>query len=401
MKILSISSLFPPNVIGGAEISAFNLAVKLCEFGHDVHVLTASTSAESNFEYFNDKLKVISRKMPRSYQAFEFLNQPAWKKIFWHAQDMWDPRNISMIQKVLDSINPDVVLVHLIPGLGYNILKEISRRNIPIVYFLHDLGLACVKMSMYRGGRNCEGQCIECKITSFFKSNWLMSNKRVGFCSPSQANLDKLLEYFDVKDFPAVSILNANTYPPATIDRAKSENVRFLYVGRIHKTKGVDFVIKVLSAIVNRFKFSLTILGDGPELDFLKGQYEKCEWIKFEGKVSQAEVSNFMINADCLLIPSLWAENSPGVVIQALGLGLPCIGSNIGGIPELIQNEENGRLLPVGDSNSWSECLIRVLQDPRYLEEWRINAKKYAGRFESNAIARRLEDFIAKVVNIT
>src|SRR2546430_14190684 len=64
-------------------------------------------------------------------------------------------------------------------------------------------------------------------------------------------------------------------------------------------------------------------------------------WCRFHGHVAQQQVSNFMQGSDVLCVPSLWQENSPGVVIHALSQGLPVIGSDKGGIPELVRSEEH------------------------------------------------------------
>jgi glycosyltransferase involved in cell wall biosynthesis len=75
------------------------------------------------------------------------------------------------------------------------------------------------------------------------------------------------------------------------------------------------------------------------------------------------DISNIMVNSDILCIPSIWAENSPGVVIHALSLGLPVIGSDKAGIPELVEDGKNGLLVPPGDMLAWQVALERIL-DP-------------------------------------
>jgi hypothetical protein len=94
LRILSISALFPPNVQGGAEISAYNLAQWLSSNGNEVAVLTTATSPEDEvFGVDEGGLRVWRIFMPRAYTAFDASKTAAWKKPVWHLQDIFDPRN--------------------------------------------------------------------------------------------------------------------------------------------------------------------------------------------------------------------------------------------------------------------------------------------------------------------
>jgi len=104
-----------------------------------------------------------------------------------------------------------------------------------------------------------------------------------------------------------------------------------------------------------------------------------------------------MVNADLMCIPSIWLENSPGVVVHALGLGLPVAGSDKGGIPELVKDDHNGTLVPVGDVDRWRRTLEQAILDPNRLGRWRENATSEKARFEQQSIARSLERFMHEV----
>ncbi len=122
-------------------------------------------------------------------------------------------------------------------------------------------------------------------------------------------------------------------------------------------------------------------------------------WCHIVGQIEQKEVSNYMIDHDVLCIPSLWAENSPGVVIQALSLGLPVIGSDRGGIPELITNGHNGLLLPAAEEGPWVHALSSVLASPEILNNWRANARSSAARFSQNDLGHNIFTIIQKTIS--
>jgi glycosyltransferase involved in cell wall biosynthesis len=117
--------------------------------------------------------------------------------------------------------------------------------------------------------------------------------------------------------------------------------------------------------------------------------------------VSQAEVANIMVDSDLLCVPSIWFENSPGVVVQALGLGLPVLASAIGGIPELVEADRNGALVAAGDESAWQVALEELLTDPPRLERWRSYALKNAFRFDQEYLAGQIFKFIQGVRGVT
>ena len=97
-----------------------------------------------------------------------------------------------------------------------------------------------------------------------------------------------------------------------------------------------------------------------------------------------------MVQSDVLCTPSIWPENSPGVVIQALGLGLPVLGSDIGGIPELIEHDKNGLLVAANDPAKWETALKSILDNPKQLEKWSDYAKANAQKFDQDALGRKI-----------
>ena len=141
----------------------------------------------------------------------------------------------------------------------------------------------------------------------------------------------------------------------------------------------------------------VTVVGDGQDLAALQAEYGDLPWCSFTGKVTQLEVANQMNDADILCIPSIWLENSPGVAIHALQLGLPVLGSDVGGIPELVHHEKNGMLLPPGHVDAWAGAISLIMQEPDRLARWRDHARSNAGDFEQEAIGAKYLAFIESV----
>ncbi|CAN5335146.1 glycosyltransferase family 4 protein [soil metagenome] len=390
MRILMISTLYPPFVQGGAEISAHNLATWLAAQGHEVAVLTtAPTAADELWDEMSEGCRIFRVSMPRQYTVFEATTAPGWKKPLWHLQDHFDPRNRTIVDKVLDEFKPDVVNVQYLQGIGYNALKSIAERDLPTVYTLHDLGLACVKMAMFIDGKECAGLCTACGMSAKVKMGYLGKVERLGFISPSTANMAKLASLQPIGDYPQHRVLNANEYPAPRIVRSESPDLRLLYVGRLHETKGVDIVLKALDMIALNQGFRLDILGSGPDEARWREEYGDRPWLRFHGQVSLQDVADAMISSDALLVPSIWLENSPGVVIQALSLSLPVIGSDKGGIPELVSDGVNGILVEPGNVAAWHDAIKGLLDTPGRLDAMRINAGAGAIEFDKNTLGHQ------------
>lgn len=391
MRILSISAFYPPYVIGGAEICAKNLTEWFAANGHEAAVLTTAPTPEHqawDMPYEGYRLYRVGTS--HIYPVFQASTAPEWKKPIWHLQDLYDPRNEKAFERVIEEFKPDFIHIHWIQGLGYNGLKVIARYDIPTAITLHDLAYVCVKTTMFRGTDECVEQCGTCRFSAKAKLGMLREIPRLGFISPSRANLDKVSALLPIADYPNFHILNPNIYPEPRVTHESSEKVRLLFVGRLENTKGITFIIELLEQLADDYDFSLMVLGKGPEEEALRQRFGHHDWLTIAGHVPLQQVSDAMAESDLLLVPSLWAENSPGVVFQALGVALPVMGSDKGGLPELIEPGVNGFLVPPGDVDLWRDALVSVLSEPRQLGALRANAAESSDAFDYDVLANRM-----------
>lgn len=169
-----------------------------------------------------------------------------------------------------------------------------------------------------------------------------------------------------------------------------------VFVGQLVPVKGVGFLISAWQALCSRNRPAaidrLVILGDGPCRAGLERQMRAAglaESVRFAGTLNQAEVANWMAAANLLCLPSL-SEGTPNVIVEALASGVPVVASRVGGIPELIREDENGLLVAPADSVALAAALERGLA-----REW--DAGAVAGSVAHltwQAIAERNLDFL-------
>lgn len=136
-----------------------------------------------------------------------------------------------------------------------------------------------------------------------------------------------------------------------------------VFLGRIDPTKGIHIVIKAM-CLVPQANVRLTIHGVAQGLGAQK--YEKHlrklasvdQRIQFAAPISSAEVIPAIRNHDLLVVPSQWLETGPLVVLEAFAAGAPVLGSNLGGIAELVQEKVNGFLVEASNIQAWAKRIL-------------------------------------------
>jgi glycosyltransferase involved in cell wall biosynthesis len=110
----------------------------------------------------------------------------------------------------------------------------------------------------------------------------------------------------------------------------------------------------------------LDIAGDGPvraDLEALAAK-EVPGRVTFHGRLAKDQLFDLLRRSSVAVVPSTWYENQPMAVLEALAIGLPVIGSDLGGVPELIEPGHDGLLVTAGDDKALATAMGEVLADP-------------------------------------
>ncbi len=401
MRILVLASTFPPHVMGGAEVSTYNLCCLLAKRGHKVSVLTMCNTGEAEVwgETMTEGFRLFRVKFPRAETLFGYRKLAKWQKPVWHLQDYADWRSKRIFRKVLAMVRPEHVNIHLITGLGYNLLEELGRhKDVSVTYFLHDLGLACIKTTMFTEEGECKGQCKACDCTTKVKNHFLRDMNRLAFVSPSRANLERVQKFVpEAARRPGRVIRNLlDEMPPLPAYKAHPKGtVRIMLAGRLHPTKGVDVLLRALVPLADKHDFHVTLYGQGEHEAALKAEFGDKPWVTFAGFVDRSVVAEAISQSELYCMPSIWPETFGRGIVQALCAGTPVFGSNVGGIPELVEDGKTGRLLPPGDVDAWREALDEALSDKTMLTKtWRRNAEAFAREYSADGIAASYEALV-------
>jgi colanic acid/amylovoran biosynthesis glycosyltransferase len=154
----------------------------------------------------------------------------------------------------------------------------------------------------------------------------------------------------------------------------KGENpFMILCVGTLHEVKGQTYLIEACRQLgIKGIDFICHFVGDGPDRTSLATLVEHTglvEKIRFHGRLTRDEIARLLRDADVLTAPSVPTrdgrrEGIPVVLMEAMGSAVPVIASNISGIPELVQDQETGLLVPPRDAASLANALERYANDP-------------------------------------
>ncbi|MBV6623399.1 MAG: glycosyltransferase family 4 protein [Rivularia sp. (in: Bacteria)] len=338
MKIFLINTLYHPNIVGGAERSVQFLAESLVQEGYEAVVVT-TIDGKDKVDYLNG-VKVYYLSLKNLYHPY--VNHKETKvnsalKPLWHTFDIYNPLMAAKVEKIIVAERPDLVHTNNIAGFSVAIWQLIKKLRLPLVHTLRDYYLICSrKYIMFRNGQNCESPCFDCKAYSFAKRQ--VSNSVDVVIGISQFILDRHLNlnYFSQTSCQKVIY---NSYQAKAYSRTESSRLRLGYLGRIEQAKGFYFLLQTLQKLSNQ-NWELNVGGriTDEKIANLRSRYPLPN-VNYLGFV-KPEV--FFSEIDVLVVPSLWQEPLGRIVLEAYAYGVPVIGSNRGGIPEIIDSGSTG-----------------------------------------------------------
>lgn len=385
MRILQIQTFHYYR--GGDSTYMFNLSRLLESRGHEVahfamrHPGNLRSAQEKYFVSEVDFPGLLERPTPAA--ALRVLGRSIYSG---EAR-----RNIS---RLIDDVRPEIAHIHNCHShLTTSILSPLRRAGIPVVWTLHDYRLVCPNSDFLSGDEICE-RCLpnrfhhivlrKCKKGSAGASFVAMAatmydrmtrvpSRVQRFIAPSRFLAGKLEE----GGFDPERITTLPNFVDADAYHTGAEGDYALYFGRLSREKGVDVL---LEAMARAGMGKLKILGDGPErpgLEDLASELGPMN-VEFLGHRSRDEVKEILSGAQFVVLPSRWYENLPFSIMEAFASGKPVIASDLGGIPEMVEDDVNGLLFPAGDVQELTRRLVVLLKSPELRERMGLKGREKA-----------------------
>lgn len=196
--------------------------------------------------------------------------------------------------------------------------------------------------------------------------------------------------------------------PPEISLPDASRAKEILFVGRLVERKGVEYLLRALRIVYPKIDVRLTVVGTGPLFPALKALTVELgleDRVNFTGALPQQELEKAYRRCDLFVLPACYdssgdTEGLGVVLLEALSCGKPVIGSNVGGIPDIIKHEQTGLLVPEKDPEALAQAIERVLSDPSLYFSLAKNGFEYAkNTFSIQSIARRGKELYLTILS--
>lgn len=392
MHILKIIHGYPPNYNAGSEVYSQSIVNELSK-SHKVSVFTR----EENPYLPDFSIRKVSQN---SNLDFYIVNNPQGKDGYRH--ELLDKNFATLISK----INPDIAHIGHLNHLSTGIVDELNKHRIPIVFTLHDFWLMCPRgqfLTRSIGNENnfqiCSGQSDKKCATDCYKvyfsgraeneaddigrwNGWvkqrMTETKSIKakidlFIAPSNYLRERFINEFNVPENKIIYLDYGfpTEYLTQSEKSKEKSNFTFGYIGTHIPAKGINLLIEAFKKI--EVPATLKIFGrpDGQSTNALKLLAENAKnKIEFSGEYVNHNLANDVFSKiDCIVVPSIWAENSPLVIHEAQSCKIPVITANYGGMKEYVQHLVNGLLFQHRDINSLAEQMNFAVSNPQLLKE--------------------------------
>jgi len=342
---------------------------------------------------------------------------------------IWNREAARNLDALLRETRPDVAHLHNIyHHLSPSLLPVLRRHGVPVVMTLHDLRLLCPAIHMLRDGEVCErckggnlhqavlGKCVKdsraasllaAVETAHQRGRGLYENGVQKFICPSDFYRRKFIEW----GYPADKLMHLPNFVdldfwhPAAIPAAAGQD-SYIYFGRISREKGLRFVLEAQKLWEDGYRagtiveppLKLLVAGSGPCEGNLKAKAAQLnlETIKILGPLGIEDLRRYLGRSRFSVLPSIWYENGPMAALESLAVGIPLVGSAIGGIPEMITDGVTGFVTACGDPQSILQGLLKGYRLRNAQEATRQWAVEHASRTDHMA---KLESILIKAAD--
>lgn len=283
------------------------------------------------------------------------------------------------VKKLIDENDIDVVHVHnTLPLISPSIYYAARTKKVPVVQTIHNFRLLCPGATFTRDGEICE-DCLSKGLNQSLKNRcyrnslsqtgimYLMMKfhriigtyDNINYITLTQFNKNKILNL--VKDESKVYVKPNFIEKKDKVDRVLDDY--FVYIGRLDEIKGINFLVESWKNIDTNI--NLYIIGGGPEEENLKLfiKEHKLENIRLLGFMNREKAFDIIKKSRSIIVPSKWYEGFPMTIAESFSLGVPVIGTKLGNIEAIIDEDENGLLFKKDNEQSLKKTIESIFYD--------------------------------------
>ena len=396
MRIAFVVHKFPPESVGGVETYSWSLARVLAQAGHEAHVFyPVAGTGISRPSTDQDGIHRWRVPVPEARAEEGPVSQ------FWHT--FRDGAIEASFQDFLVRVQPDLVHFQHVQGVSARLIPLAS--GCPLLVTLHDYWFFCANSQLARpNGQVCAGpgwgwDCVTC-LTVRSDLRWLRVLRPLVALPLAYRNLylrqiiesvplllapsEFLRQQYVRQGVPAERILTIELgIDVARLTEASGSDLptplakpHFGFLGTLAPHKGVHVLVEAFNQLPTGA--ALTIYGSETIFPRYVAQLKAVAThphIRFAGPLDYRHIGEALRQLDCLVVPSMWYENSPLVIQEAYGVGIPVVASRLGALAEKVRDGETGRLFAAGDSMDLARILRELMDQPEQLAALRANVR--------------------------
>lgn len=384
MKILQINNFY--KFFGGSDKVVLNEETLLRNHNEQVIKFYKHSSEIDNYSFFQKILILKGILCNRKY--------------------------LHELKILIEKEKPDVAHIHNIyPLLSIGIYKMLFSCKIPAVQTFHDhrLSILCPQGNAYRHNQPCElchkGDYFSCIKNKCVKNNFALSAAYTA--AVFQLNKREILNRYlsagiVLNDYLKDKIIRIGInpeilhYKPHFLaeDAGKVEYDKsdfMVYIGAVSKHKGLFTLLKAYDD--PSFNIKLKIIGNGDDVEQLKNQIKNNKNIEYMGEIKSEKRFDIIKRAFCLVQPSECFETFGLTIMEAFACATPVIGSRIGGIPYIIDDEVNGLLFSTGDHEDLKKKILYLYNNSTIQRKMAEQARsKFLNNYSSDGNYVRLKN---------
>jgi glycosyltransferase involved in cell wall biosynthesis len=352
LKGKKVIFLFTPGPIGGAEKIVLYGVKSLIEAKIDVEIWV-----------------IKEERVPHIAEAFiKLLSAEGIKPTIFSSHQIYDRGLLKQLKTSFSEKRPDIIHAH-----GFK-----------AAFYAHFTTPKAAKLVITHHGKT--GHTLKVKIYEFIEDQIMKRSDAVIAVSQDMKNV---LSVSGIDKNKIMVVENFMTTKVLTKKPTDTMPLKLLFVGRLSPEKGCSVLIDAMK-LVQKDDFCLTILGDGLEREMLQ---KKVKDLELSGAITFAgfkqNVNDYLSICDAIVMPS-FREGQPLSLIEACCMGVPVIASNVGGIPELVMENQNGHLCAPGNPQDLSQALIKLLSNIKGLSTAaEALSSSYVERFSSQTWAKK------------
>ena len=415
MRILVLSNLYPPNVVGGYERLCFEVTAGLAALGHEMVVLTTRYGGA-----------VADYPQQRILREWDLLTGPdIYTPYPGTAEDRaaTNQSNLATLHRVLAELRPDVVFAWNLFFLDASILQSLESSATRTVVMLTDNWLLVMRNPIF--------------VRDYFTDTvhgdkpfrpapppglWQRARQLLRDVAgrPPARGLEAIFGATFMRDFYAAGgsifgrsvvihngVKQARDMTATPVDRTRlvqPGTLRLLFAGRFVDLKGAHTAIAAMPmldlAALGVGRVQLTLVGDGQDAAYARQMDEavarsgQAGNITLEPTVPESQLAALFDSHDIYLFPSLYEPFSL-TLIHALALGIPTIASRVGGNPEIVEDGRSGLLFAKGDAAGLASAVRRLAQDAPLRARLAEGGRRSASRFTFERMVADMASFLA------